>query len=402
MITSPIRRMAEFTQKVRNGESPGALILESEDEMGQMASSMNYILQEQQEKVRLAQKETSKLEAAFSSMEEGVLILNDESRIEACNPSLFGMLGKKPDDILGRTLLEIFRNAPLQDAMARFRESGAPVFTEVTLGEQQPITVNVHIADVRGLPDSEKKTIFVFHDVTRIKKLQRMRSDFITNVTHELKTPLTAIIGYAETLQDGAKNDPVTADKFLQIIHEHARRLDRLVNDLLTLSALEQGEEPLQLEALPHGHVIAEILPIIQAQADKKGLMIQTEVPDDLPLVQADRDKLSQILLNVLDNAVKFTASGHIRIQAAPTEQEGFLVIRISDTGQGIPKGEIPRLGERFYRVDRTRSRELGGTGLGLSIVKHLMNAHQGWMEIESQEGKGTTVSLFFPTAENG
>ncbi|MDD5167604.1 MAG: ATP-binding protein, partial [Syntrophales bacterium] len=396
-ITSPIRRMTEFTQKMRNGESPGALIMDSQDEIGQLAHDMNSIFNDQQEKVRLAMEETSKLQAAFASMVEGILILDGENRIQACNRSLRLMTAMDYADMEGKTPLEAFRNASLQDALNRFQKSGQAVLEEIVFREENPIIAVVTIADIHGLPGDEKKTIMVFHDITRLKKLERMRSDFIVNVTHELRTPLTAIIGYSETLQDSAV-DEASRQKYLKIIHDHACRLGRLIDDLLTLSNLEQGETEMHMESISLREIVNNLLPIVKSKADEKNLPIILEIPEDLPPIHGDRDKIVQIILNILDNAIKFTASGKITLGAYRAEEVGFVALFITDTGPGIPKSEIPRLGERFYRVDRTRSRELGGTGLGLSIVKHLMKAHHGWIKIESASGRGTTVSLIFPT----
>jgi two-component system phosphate regulon sensor histidine kinase PhoR len=224
-----------------------------------------------------------------------------------------------------------------------------------------------------------------------------MRVDFVANVTHEIKTPLTAIIGFVETLEQGAIEDAASARKFLQTIRENAGRLDRLVDDLLTLSNVELGETQLHVEGVSVADVLEKARMLIQTKADLKNIMIRTDLPAALPLIRADRDRAVQVLLNILDNAVKFTPDGGQVSITASEDQQGFMMIKVSDTGSGIPKSELPRLGERFYRVDKTRSRDLGGTGLGLSIVKHLMKAHQGSMEIDSTPGKGTVVSLKFP-----
>ena len=398
-ITAPIRRITEFARKMREGQLPKALIMDSRDEIGQLANDMNHILQEQQEKTLLAMEEKSKLEAAFAAMVEGILILGSDNRIEACNPSLKRMIGRADQDFLGKTLLEAFHNAALQDALQRFRESGdVPVAEEIVMEAELSVVANVSISPIQNLPGKEKKIIMVFHDMTRLKKLERMRADFIVNLTHELKTPLTAIIGYAETLQDMKVNNAALHDRFLGIIREHAGRLSRLVDDLLILSNLEQGDILLEMMPVSPRKIMENILPIIQSKADGKGLAVRLDLPDTLPLINGDRDKVAQVFLNVLDNAVKFTSSGQIAVKAfIRPDDPHYLSVQVADTGQGIPKAEIPRLGERFYRVDRARSRDLGGTGLGLSIVKHIMKAHDGTMDIESIVGKGTTITLHFP-----
>ena len=274
-----------------------------------------------------------------------------------------------------------------------------PVSQEIELGEDEPVMLDVSITPVRGVDAAEGKTMLVFHDVTRLKKLERMRVDFVANVTHEIKTPLTAILGFVETLQEGAIEDRETAKKFLSTIARHAERLNRLVEDLLTISNIELGEMRFCFESVALSGIVESVLHMIQLKAREKKIEIVSAIPEDLPLIRADRDRLSQVLINVLDNAVKFTPEGGRVTLAASPAAGNEVVVRITDTGIGVPRDEISRLGERFYRVDKTRSRELGGTGLGLSIVKHLMAAHKGRIEIESQLGRGTTVSLYFPAA---
>ena len=241
--------------------------------------------------------------------------------------------------------------------------------------------------------------MILFHDVTRLKKLERIRTDFVANVTHEIRTPLTAVIGYLETLQAGALENPEDAKRFIDIMLKQARRLNRLVEDLMTISRIELGEVLLHFEEIVLPEVTENVISLLDATAAAKKIKIQNRLPQNLPQIKADRDRLIQVLVNVLDNAVKFTPDGGL-ITIDAEEKAENVELTISDTGIGIPREEIQRLGERFYRVDKTRSRELGGTGLGLSIVKHLMIAHGGRMEIESQMGKGTKVLLFFPVTK--
>jgi two-component system phosphate regulon sensor histidine kinase PhoR len=354
------------------------------------------MVSELKEKIQFANEEKGKLEAAFASMTDGVLVLDSQEKIEALNDSFKTMFGTRRRDILGKTSLEAFRNIELQNTIDSFKRTRAPVTREITIREEPEFILDVNISSIHGLPKGEEKTMIAFHDVSRLKKLEKMRADFVANVTHEIKTPLTAILGFIETLQDGAIAEEETARKFLQTIQKHAGRLNRLVDDLLIISNIELGEMNLYFESVSINSVIENVLPVVESKAVNKGLVVEKDISDDLPSINADRDRLAQILLNVLDNAIKFTPeSGKILIKAFD-DQKGNVHVEISDTGIGVPKDEIPRLGERFYRVDKTRSRELGGTGLGLSIVKHLMMAHDGRMDIESRQGKGTKVSLLF------
>ncbi|MGD1153701.1 MAG: ATP-binding protein [Syntrophales bacterium] len=398
-LISPIEKVISYTHKVCSGEASGTLLIESNNDVGQLEKDINRMVQEQQERVRIADEEKATLEAAFASMTEGVLVINNQNRIEFLNRSLKEILGNEGiTDILDKTPLEAFRNVELQDALDLFRDSGGPVLREISLGQEAPIILDVTISAVHGLTEGKQKTMMVFHDVTRLKKLEKIREDFVANVTHEIKTPLTAIIGFIETLQGGAIEEEETAKKFLHIISENAHRLGRLVDDLLILSSIELGEMKLRFENVSIADAIENVLPMFETKAAEKSLTIDKHISDELPFIGADRDKLAQIFVNILDNAVKFTPSGGRVAIHAVQDYKGFVVVKVIDTGMGIPKSEIPRLGERFYRVDKTRSRDLGGTGLGLSIVKHLMKAHNGSIEIESQVGKGTTVSLTFPT----
>lgn len=399
-VLSPIGRLAAFTGKVSRGHVSGTLRIESRDEIGELAENINHMVAALQEKIGRADTERRKLASLFSGMSEGVTVLDADNRIESVNRGMEEMTGRRLGDMVGRTILDALRNVELQDLLERFIKSEATVCGEVELGGDRLSTMDVTISAVEGGPDGERKTMLVFHDVTRLKKLERIRTDFVANVTHEIRTPLTAIIGFTETLQGEAYENPKTARKFLHTIRENAERLNRLVEDLLTLSGLELGDAKLHLEGLKIEEAIDHALALVEAKALEKGVSLRRESAGALPPILADRDRLAQILLNILDNAVKFTpAGGSVAVEALPGDK-GYLTVRISDTGVGIPKGEIPRLGERFYRADKTRSREMGGTGLGLSIVKHLMKAQRGQMAIDSTLGHGTTVSLHFPLDE--
>ncbi len=394
---SPIRKLVAFTDKVRHGDATGMILIESRDEIGRLMENINNIILVLQEKIRSAQAEKGKLEAVFTGMAEGIVLLDARNRIDTVNQGMERMIGRKREDIVAMTPLEAFRSIPLHDALERFRETRETVCQEVSLGDDRPVVMDVTISAVQGETGEGRKTVLVFHDVTRLKKLERIRTDFVANVTHEIRTPLTAIIGFVETLQQGAIDNRQTARKFLDTIHENAQRLNRLVDDLLTLSGFELGEMTLHPEGLSLPDVLDQVLTVVAARVSEKHLRIVKEIPAEAPQIMADRDRLAQILLNIVDNAVKFTPAGGTVAVTASSEEQGFLTVRIADTGVGIPKGEIPRLGERFYRADKARSRELGGTGLGLSIVKHLMKAQGGRMAIASTPGQGTTVSLLFP-----
>ena len=394
-LAAPIRSMEEFTQRLRKGQPVGSIMIRTSDETRTLADNINYLVEELKDKIRLAQEEKSKLMTALTSINEGVVILNNDEKIEFLSPALAGILSGQYEDFLGKTLLESFRNAELQKAFQGFKQTRQSISREIALGIAETVIMSVSLSEVQGLP-GEEKVMIVFHDVTRLKKLERVRTDFVANVTHEIRTPLTAVIGYLETLQAGALDNPEDAKRFTDIMLKQARRLHRLVEDLMTLSRIELGEVVFCFEDIFLPEAMDNVVSLLDAKAAAKTITMQNRLPQNLRPVKADRDRLSQILVNVLDNAVKFTPEGG-RITMEAEERDEQVILKISDTGIGIPAEEIQRLGERFYRVDKTRSRELGGTGLGLSIVKHLMLAHGGRMEIESRPERGTKVSLFFP-----
>jgi two-component system phosphate regulon sensor histidine kinase PhoR len=394
-LAAPIRSMEKFTERLRQGKQVGTIILDTADETKKLADNINFLVEELKSKISIANEEKSKLMTAFTSMNEGVLITNEQDLIEFISPVLSNMLAIQYGDVNGKTLMESFRSVDLQKAFLEFKETRVNVSREITMGTVEPIILSVSISTVHGHPD-EEKTMIVFHDVTRLKKLEQIRVDFVANVTHEIKTPLTAIIGYLDTIKDGAINNIEETKRFIDIILKQAERLNRLVEDLLTISNIEMKETKLNFESVSLNAALTNVISLVEAKAKFKNITIQNDVRENIDQIKADKDKLTQIFVNVLDNAVKFTPeSGNVVIK---TDEAGaYTVVSISDTGIGVPKDEIQRLGERFYRVDRSRSRDLGGTGLGLSIVKHLMIAHGGRMEIESQLGRGTKVSLFFP-----
>jgi two-component system, OmpR family, phosphate regulon sensor histidine kinase PhoR len=398
-IILPVQKMAVFTEDVAAGRHRGKLHLESQDEIGLLAKNINHLVEALEEKIAQATAEKGILTATLDSMVEGLVVLDSRNRIEGVNRALVDMMGNRYPELQGKTLLEGFRNADLQQALERFQTTGVTILQEISVGGDRAQFMEVNISAIQGLPAEQRKTMLVFHDVTRLKNLEKMRVDFVANVSHEIKTPLTNIIGFVETLQEGALEDPKTSQRFLATIRDNALRLNRLVNDLLTLSNIELGETKLHLEAVNLKEVLDSILTMTEARVEEKRLRLVQNIPVDLPLIQADRDRFSQILINILDNAFKFTPEGgSIAIETAREERD--IMIRITDSGIGIPQNEIPKLGQRFYRVDKARSRQLGGTGLGLSIVKHLMAAHGGRMQIESFPGKGTAVSLYFPSGD--
>jgi two-component system phosphate regulon sensor histidine kinase PhoR len=295
----------------------------------------------------------------------------------------------------------VIRNVELHEVFRQSRggDPGAVVRREVSLAAPAGRILQVHGVPLL-LAGGEKGVVIVLHDITELRRLEQVRTEFVGNVSHELRTPLTAIHGYVETLLGGALEEPENARKFLEIVHRQTERLGRLINDLTDLSNIELGKASLHLAPTRLDEVVDSVLGVIAPRARAGGVTVRTEVPATLPLVKADHDRLAQILINLVDNAVKYTPDRGV-VTVRGSEALGKTVsVSVEDTGVGIPSADLPRITERFYRVDKARSRELGGTGLGLAIVKHLVLAHGGELHIESEIGRGTTVRFPLPVAE--
>jgi two-component system phosphate regulon sensor histidine kinase PhoR len=278
------------------------------------------------------------------------------------------------------------------------------VSAEFQIQSPAPHHLSANAAPVRTNAGVAAAWVLVFHDITQLKSYETVRADFIANLTHEIRTPLSALCGYAETLVGGVE-DVETQRRFLGIIERQARRLARLIDDLITLSDLERGLSPLRLEPLELRRVADEAIELMRERAARQGVKLESRYAEEMVSVEADRDRLNQVLINLLDNAIKYTPrGGHVTVELRPAQHPELAArsgvqVAVTDSGEGIPATDIPRLTERFYRVDRARSRELGGTGLGLAIVKHIVQLHHGALRIESRLREGTTVTVWLPAA---
>lgn len=404
-----IRRMAEFSHRVAAGAfSQEGLATKGEDELSLLERNLNEMSRRIQEKIREMTAEKEKVESILRCMIEGVLVVDKQGRLILVNENAREMFKLPPaQDLRGASLLEISRHPEMKTLMGEVLacDCSTECFAkEICLDEDKWFRVNA--VSLRGGDEKTLGYILVFHDVTELKRLETVRADFVANVSHELRTPLTAIRGYAETLLQSPPADPKDAEQFLSIIYRHSERLGRLIDDLLALSDLEAGKVQISKEKLQATELIGRVLEIFQDQARRKEVTLSQKVQPDLPPIVGDSDRLQQLLINLVDNAVKYTPSGgQVQVSASlassGNHRPSMVEIVVADTGCGIPAKDLPRLTERFYRVDKARSRELGGTGLGLAIVKHIVQAHRGQLKIDSQVQKGTTVRVALP-AENG
>jgi two-component system phosphate regulon sensor histidine kinase PhoR len=397
-VTRPLRGMEDAARRMAEGDLAQAVPVAGADEIAALGVALNRTAVALREKIEHLGDEQAKVRTILDGMTEGVVALDDRGRLLLLNPAARAMFSVGNGIAEGRPFLEVIRQKELLDLVEEVRGSGNPARHELELGPPVNRVVAARGAPV-GLGPETAGVLLVLHDVTELRRLERVRSEFVANVSHELRTPLTCIKGYLETLLDGALDDRAHARRFLEVAGTHAERLDRLIDDLLELSNIESGRVTLVPMRLDLGDIVAGVAAMFERQTTQSRQTLEGRVPPGLA-VRADRDRLVQILVNLVDNAVKFTPEGgRIRIEAEASP-DGRVAVRVQDTGIGIPSTELPRITERFYRVDKTRSREVGGTGLGLAIVKHLVQAHGGEIHIESALGHGTTVSFSLPAGD--
>ncbi|KRT73811.1 MAG: Sensor protein [Candidatus Rokubacteria bacterium CSP1-6] len=397
-VTRPVVEMQSVARQMAGGDYTVRAPVRSPDEIGKLGRALNVMASRFREKIEDLEREQATITAILDSMVEGVLAVDGRDHLLLLNQSVRAMFRLGPRLGPGKPFLEVIRNADLFDLLEACRAAGGEMVSrELSLTTPVERVHEVHALPLR-LGGEGTGVLMVLHDVTELRRLERVRTEFVANVSHELRTPLTAIRGYLETLLEGGLDEPDNGRRFLQIVFRHAERLGRLLDDLMDLSNIELGKVTLKREPTDLADVLEPVLAIVRPQAEAKRLAVAADLPPGLPAVSADRDRLVQILLNLVDNAVKFTPEGG-RVTVTASPREGMVEVVVADTGVGIPSTDLPRITERFYRVDKARSRELGGTGLGLAIVKHLVQAHGGELRIESELGKGTTVSFTLPTA---
>ena len=400
-VTRPVVEMQSIARQMSQGNFLVRAPTRSVDEIGTLGRSLNVMAARLREKIEDLEQERAKVTAILDGLVEGVIAVDGHEHILLMNErarAIFNLGAVRGER---KPFLEVIRNAELHEV---FRGSRSAVAGTVVRREVSLTSPGGRVLQVHGVPlllaGGEIGVVIVLHDISELRRLEQVRTEFVANVSHELRTPLTAIHGYVETLLGGALDEPENARRFLDIVHRQTERLGRLIDDLTDLSNIELGKVSLRLAPTRLDEVLDSVLAVVLPRAEAGGVTVGVEMPPGLPSVRADHDRLAQILINLVDNAVKYTpGGGAVTIRASETEQ-GAVEVSVADTGVGIPSSDLPRITERFYRVDKARSRELGGTGLGLAIVKHLVLAHGGELGIESEPGRGTTVRFTLPAAK--
>jgi two-component system phosphate regulon sensor histidine kinase PhoR len=398
-VTSRIEKIREFSGNVARGDFSARIRETASDELGNLAHSLNETAGAMQRTVNELREERDRIRAILESMQAGVLATDAEGRVTTINSALARVLGISPEKSLQRKVLEVIRDVELKKILDRALEHNTQITATVEMTLENSLTFEVVAVPIREGTARPRGVVAVLHDITKLQRLEKVRKDFVANVSHELRTPLTSIRGFAETLLEGALEDKKNNRRFVEIIRNHAVQLSNLTADLLTLTALEVSDSvPLKLEALELKPILEEAVETFRPLARGKQQDLTLAMDEGLSVLKGDREKLRQVFLNLLDNAIKFTGEGgRISVQATVHPGSALVEIHVKDNGMGIPSSDLPRIFERFYRVDKARSREQGGTGLGLAIVKHIVEAHRGKVEVNSILGHGSEFTVSLP-----
>ncbi|NMC73718.1 MAG: PAS domain-containing protein [Geobacteraceae bacterium] len=393
-ITSrPLRDMAAAAALIGRGNFGCRIPVVSRDEIGELAAVMNEMTAKIEDQIEKMSAERNRLDTILRGMGEGVIVTDQEGNVTLANPA-FRVLFSLGEEIEGKSLVEITRQPAIHNALKKVLDTREEIIEEMAVLVPHEKYMLTHWVPLR----EEGKllgAVAVFHDITDLKRLENVRKDFVANVSHELRTPVSVIKGFAETLLfEGRDLTPEKNLQFITIIHNHAERLANLISDLLALSRMESGVMELEPTSVNLAGTVARTFHLLEGKALAKQVsLVASSSLADTPPVLADPSRLEQVLINLLDNAVKYTpAGGSVTVSA--TQENDHIRIDVADTGVGIPPQDLPRIFERFYRVDTARSRDMGGTGLGLSIVKHIVQAHGGTISVDSTPGKGSTFSF--------
>src|SRR5262245_39389490 len=390
----PFREIREGAGRIARGEYGHRVQGGAWREGRELARSFNEMSARLAEQIDRLETERHQLRAILGGMAEGVVAVGAGQRVLFANDAAGRMLEFDPAAAVGRPLYEMNRQPAVQGLIERARKTGRPQREEMELTKPVPRHLTVYVAPLAG--EESPGAILVLGDTSDLRRLEQVRQEFVANVSHELKTPLAVVAACAETLLDGAAEDAEARGPFLRQIADQTERLHALILDLLSLARIESGEEVLDFRAVPVAAIVASSIDRHRPRAEAKRMTLEAVPPPDNLAVWADEEAVGQILDNLVDNAVKYTAEGgtvRVRWEAGPIG----VSLKVEDNGPGISERDLPRIFERFYRVDRARSRELGGTGLGLAIVKHLAQAMRGTVQAVSEVGKGTTFTVSLP-----
>ena len=400
-ISRPIERIREGAQHFSAGNLAHRLPAFGAEEMAAVAESLNRMAVQLDDRLKTVVRQRNELEAVLSSMMEGVAAVDQSEQIIRMNQAAGRMFDCDPADATGRHIQEVIRNLALQRFVVRALSSGKTVEEDFIVYRGDERVLNIRCSPLFDASNHQIGTLLVVNDVTQLRHLENVRSDFVANVSHEIKTPLTAIKGFVETLQQGSVDRPEEQGRFLDIVLKHVNRLNAILEDLLSLSRIEQenDQKQIQLENGSIKEVVQTAVQVCQPKATAKQIKVNLDCPEEIT-THIDATLLEQALVNLIDNAVTYSGRDST-VQIWAGREDAEVIIRITDQGPGIHRRHLPRLFERFYRIDKARSRKLGGTGLGLAIVKHIIQAHGGHVTVDSTLGKGSTFTIHLPLETN-
>ncbi len=385
--TEPLKRLAQMSKRIAGGEFDQRIHVTSKDEVGELAEEFNLMSTKLKEMVTLLTNERDKMAVILSTIGDGIFIVDGESKVTMLNRAAEKLFGLSEKEAMGLSFIEIVRDHELDDTLQKCIKTGEQ---QTGLVETEPRKQFLRIV---ATPLGDGSLVHI-QDLTELRRLETVRHDFISNISHELRTPIASLKVLAETLQEGTIDDKAVAQEFLHKINIETDRLAQMVNELSELSRIESGEVSLKIEPVDLGEVVGQVTERLRAQAERGGLSLEADIPASLPEALGDEERVEQVLVNLLHNAIKFTPpSGRVTIS---TRVEGdSILVSVADTGVGIPADDLPRIFERFYKADKARAG--GGTGLGLAIAKHIVEAHGGRIWAESIEGKGSTFTFTLP-----
>ncbi|MEN3369117.1 MAG: two-component system, OmpR family, phosphate regulon sensor histidine kinase PhoR [Verrucomicrobiota bacterium] len=392
----------KLVDDVREVRQPRTYLIEGNTEAKRVALALEEIFLRQRALTEQIGQSEFNVSTIINAMEDGLVVVDETGRIRLTNPA-FRRLFSLSETEAPTTLIETLRNAAVEQLVQRTLQSGDAANTTISTGDVGAVAsrrLAVNAVAMRDAARVIKGAVVLFRDVTMLTRTDEIRRDFVANVSHELRTPLSIFHGYVETLRDDPEISRAELRRIVDAMDRHSRRMNSLVEDLLSLAQLEVSDPELEFADVELGALLDSITRDWEKRFASKQLVVSLDIAPELPRVRADELRLQEIVYNLFDNALKYShAGGHVRVSAR--RENTFVKLSVSDQGVGIPPADLPRIFERFYCADKARSRELGGTGLGLSIVKHIAQLHGGRVEAESTLGKGTTISVFLPVAQD-
>ncbi|ANF95051.1 cell wall metabolism sensor histidine kinase WalK [Paenibacillus bovis] len=401
-ITQPIKEMTRRAKQVAEGDFDHHMTVYSNDEIGQLSEAFNYMTSRLRDALAQNEEEKDKLASILKNMSDGVIATDEHGCVILVNRVAGAMLDTSEQDITGKTLLELL---PLSEQDRSKLQAGTLRHVILKMGQEEEgntSIIRVTFSPIHRRKDNIAGVIAVLQDVTDQEKLEGARREFVANVSHELRTPLTTIKSYTEALEDGALDERALAERFIGVIRNETQRMIRLVSDLLHLSRLDSSEAMMRKQRTNVLELLEDTIDRFFVQMKQKDIRSSIDMQPEVGSVWIDRDQMDQVLDNLVSNALKYTPDGGSIKLAARCTNDGMLALSVEDTGIGIPKQDLGRIFERFYRVDKARSRNMGGTGLGLSIAREMVRAHDGTIELDSELGQGTTVTVMLPLHEEG